>query len=63
MQTVRITRDNWRAEVEARGISLARLAPLTGMSVASIYGYSRGARKPPESWFRRLEEVLRDRAA
>lgn len=63
MQNVQITRDNWREAIAARGISLARIAPLTEVSVAAIYAYSRGARKVPESWLRRLEEVLRERAA
>jgi hypothetical protein len=56
---VTITRENWRTEVEARGITLRGVALATGSSVRSVYAYAQGTRRPSDAWVSKVAEVIR----
>ena len=58
MQNAPLDRTTWKGAVQERGISLASLAYLTRVSNATVYAYSRGARRPNDAWIRRVERVL-----
>ena len=52
------TRETWREEVRARGLTLKGLAKLTGKSFRSVSAYSEGTRRPSDEWIARVGEVI-----
>ena len=48
----------WRQALRQQGRSLAWLADQTGISRATVYAYSRGARRPSDAWLAKVAALL-----
>ena len=48
----------WRSALREQGRSLAWLADRTGISRASVYAYSCGARRPSAAWLAKVAALL-----
>ena len=51
-------RSQWHTELRAQGRSLRWLADQTGIARRTVYAYSTGQRRPPDSWLERVAEAL-----
>jgi hypothetical protein len=57
-----VTRDDWRERTRESGLTLVDLADRNGKSFSTVYGYSRGARRPSDGWITSVGSVLHEYA-
>lgn len=58
MTSVPDTRDTWRIELRAQGRTLAWLARATETPASTVYAYSMGKRRAPDTWLMKVADVL-----
>lgn len=60
MTTV-VTRETWKAQAAAVGLSLEAIAHLTDTKYPSVYAYSVGRRRAPDAWLAAVAALIRAR--